>query len=72
MEAEQKAKLYDSLPVITFIISYFILHLFDWMEATQLLIAAIVGSLTMFAMISECKDENKNTLSMRSPRSSPP
>ena len=62
MEAQQKAKLYDILPVITFIVSYFILHLFDWMEATQLLIAALIGSLTMFAMISEFKDENKDIL----------
>ena len=62
MEAEQKTKLYDSLPVIMFIVSYFILHLFDWMEATQLFIAAIIGSLTMFAMISECKDENKGKI----------
>lgn len=62
MEAEQKAKLYDSLPIISFIISYFILHLFDWMEATQLLIASIIGGFTMFAMISECKDENKDKI----------
>lgn len=62
MDAEQKAKLYDSLPVITFIISYFIMHLFDWMEATFVLIAVIIGSLTMFVMISECKDENKGKL----------
>ena len=62
MEAEQKAKLYDSLPVITFIISYFLLHLFDWMEATQLFLAVIIGSLTMFAMISECKDEHKDKI----------
>ena len=62
MEAKQKAKLYDSLPIITFIVSYFLLHLFDWMEATQLLIAAIIGSLTMFAMISECKDEYKDKI----------
>jgi len=50
------------LPVIIFIISYFILHLFDWMEATQLLIAATLGSLTMFAMISEWKEENKDKI----------
>ena len=62
MEAEQKAKLYDMLPVITFIVSYFILHLFDLMEATQVLIAAIIGGLTMFAMISECKEENKDKI----------
>ncbi|MEJ2052689.1 MAG: hypothetical protein P8X42_02105 [Calditrichaceae bacterium] len=62
MEAQQKAKFYEMLPVITFIISYFILHLFDWMEATQLLISAIIGGLTMFAMISEFKDEYKDKL----------
>lgn len=62
MEAEQKAKLYDMLPVITFIITYFILHLFDWMEATQILIAVVIGSLTMFAMIAEYKEEKKDTI----------
>ncbi|MBN1407400.1 MAG: hypothetical protein JW956_06415 [Calditrichaceae bacterium] len=62
METEQKTKLYDMLPVITFISSYFLLHLFDWMEATQVFIAALVGSLTMFMMISECKEENKDKI----------
>ncbi len=62
MEAEQKDKLYHMLPVITFIVSYFILHLFDWMEATQILVAAIVGGLTMFAMIGEWKEENKDKI----------
>ena len=62
MEAEQKAKLYDMLPIFMFIGSLFILHLFDWMEATQVLVASIIGGLTMFLMIGECKDENKDKI----------
>ena len=62
MEAEQKTKLYDMLPIITFLISLFILHLFDWMEATQLLVASIIGGLTMFVMIGECKEEFKEKI----------
>lgn len=62
MEAEQKTKFYDMLPIITFICALFILHLFDWMEATQLLVASIVGAATMFIMISECKEEYKDKI----------
>ena len=60
MEPNQRKKLYDMLPVITFIITYFLLHLFDWMEATQFLIAILVSNLTYFAMVSEYKDEVKD------------
>ena len=62
MEAEQKTKLYDMLPIFTFIGSLFILHLFDWMEATQVLVASIIGGLTVFLMIGECKDEYKDKI----------
>jgi len=62
METEQKIKLYDMLPIFTFVGSLFILHLFDWMEATQLLVASIIGGLTMFVMIGECKDEYKDKI----------
>ena len=62
MESEQKAKLYDMLPIFTFIGSLFILHLFDWMEATQVLVASIIGGLTIFLMIGECKDEYKEKI----------
>ena len=60
MEPNQRKKLYDMLPVITFIITYFLLHLFDWMEATQFLIAILVSNLTYFALVSEYKDEVKD------------
>jgi len=60
MEPNQRKKLYDMLPVITFIITYFFLHLFDWMEATQFLIAILVSNLTYFAMVSEYKEEVKD------------
>jgi hypothetical protein len=50
------------LPIITFIGSLFIFHLFDWMEATQVLVASIIGGLTIFLMIGECKDEYKDKI----------
>lgn len=60
MEPDRNKKLYDMLPVITFVISYFLLHLFDWMEATQFLIAILISNLTYFAMVSEFKEEVQN------------
>lgn len=60
MEQNQRTKLYNMLPLVTFIISYFVFHLFDWMEATQLLWAALISILTYGAMVSEFKEEVKN------------
>lgn len=60
MEQNQRTKLYNMLPLVTFVVSYFIFHLFDWMEATQLLWAALVSILTYGAMVSEFKEEVKN------------
>ena len=50
------------LPVWTFIITYFVLHLFDWMEATQFVIAVFISLLTLFVMIADFKEENKDKL----------
>jgi Kef-type K+ transport system membrane component KefB len=60
MEPNQKKKLYDMLPVITFIVSYFIFQLFDWMDATQFLFAMLVSILTYAALVSDFKEEDKD------------
>jgi Kef-type K+ transport system membrane component KefB len=60
MEPNQKKKLYDMLPVITFIASYFIFQLFDWMDATQFLFAMLVSILTYAALVSDFKEEVKD------------
>jgi hypothetical protein len=48
------------LPVITFIVSYFIFQLFDWMDATQFLFAMLVSILTYTALVSDFKEEDKD------------
>ncbi len=56
---EQKKNMLDWLPIWTFVISYFLFHLFDWMEATQFLLASIVSTATYMLMIYDLKTEHK-------------
>lgn len=53
--------LMEILPVLTFIGSYFLFHLFDWMEATQFILATMVSLGTYFVMVSDFKVKNKDT-----------
>lgn len=61
MEKEQKKKLMDNLPLLVFIIIYFLLHLLtDWMEVTQFIIATFLSVLTFGLMVHDYKDEHKD------------
>ena len=52
------------LPVLTFIGSYFLFHLFDWMEATQFILAVLVSLLTYFMMVADFKAEYKEKMDL--------
>ncbi len=56
---EEKKSILEWLPILTFISSYFLFHLFDWMEATQFLLASIVATGTYMLMVYDLKTEHK-------------
>ena len=60
MDKQQNNKLMDMLPVLTFIISFFIFELFDWMAATKFILAVLISVVTFFIMVSDFKEEYKN------------
>ncbi|GEM_PF-1831276 len=60
MYSDQKEKIMDSLPILAFVVSYFFFHVFHWMEATQVIWAALVGLLTYLALATDFKMDHKN------------
>jgi hypothetical protein len=56
---EHKKDIGNWLPILTFIISYFLFHLVDWVEATQFLLASIVATATYMLMVYDLKSEHK-------------
>ncbi len=56
---EEKKSLMEYSPVLAFIASYFLFHLFDWMETTQFFWASIVGTLTYGLLVADLKMEHK-------------
>ncbi|MHB2150269.1 hypothetical protein ACX8XP_14515 [Calditrichota bacterium LG25] len=56
---EEKKSILEYVPVLAFIASYFLLHLFDWMETTQFLLASIIGTLTYGLLVADLKMEHK-------------
>lgn len=56
---EEKKNILEYAPVLTFIASYFLFHLFDWMETTQFFWASIIGTLTYGLMVADLKMEYK-------------
>ena len=59
MENTQKNKLIEMAPTMAFVAGYFVFHLFDWMEVTQIIWAVWV-SLAMFLFLAaDLKMEHK-------------
>ncbi len=56
---EEKKNILEWMPILTFIGSYFLFHLFDWIEATQFFWAAIVATITYGLMVADLKMEHK-------------
>lgn len=56
---EEKKNILEYAPVLTFIASYFLFHLFNWMETTQFFWASIIGTLTYGLMVADLKMEYK-------------
>jgi uncharacterized membrane protein len=51
----QSMKLDDLLPILTLFISFFIFHQFHWSEATNFILAALVGLVTFGIMAGSFK-----------------
>ncbi|MBD3225840.1 MAG: hypothetical protein GF313_14020 [Caldithrix sp.] len=62
MEERQKKQLGDHLPLLVFIILYFIFQSFDWMEATKFIGAAFFGIITFFGMAAKFREEHKEEI----------
>ncbi len=59
MDKKQKKKLFEMMPVLVFIGSYFILHLFDWSEATMTILAVFCSMISLLFIVTDFKVENK-------------
>jgi hypothetical protein len=53
----QKKKLFEFLPILGFLIVYFLVQSFSWMEATKIIIAVIVSFSTFMIMVSLFKED---------------
>ena len=60
MDKKQENKVFQMLPVLVFIGSYFIFHLFDWTEATQTILAVFVCLFSFFFLAADLKIEHKD------------
>lgn len=60
MDKKQENKLFQMLPVLVFIGSYFIFHLFDWSETTQTILAVFLCLLSFFFLAADLKIEHKD------------
>jgi len=54
---EQNNKLYEFLPVITFLIMFFFMQIFDVMEATKITLGVLVSFVTFLVMANIIKDD---------------
>jgi len=59
MDKKQKKKLFEMMPVLVFIGSYFILHLFNWSEATMTILAVFCSMISLLFIVTDFKVENK-------------
>lgn len=55
----QKQKLYEFLPILTFIGIYFLIQAFDWMEATKIIIGVSISFITYIVMTSLLKEDKE-------------
>ncbi|MGD9898898.1 MAG: hypothetical protein AB7T22_07185 [Calditrichaceae bacterium] len=58
-ELENKQSLYEFIPILTFVISFFIFEIFDWMVATKFILAVILSLAAFIIMMLELKQEKK-------------
>jgi len=59
MDKKQKKKLFELMPVLVFIGSYFLLHLLDWSEATITILAVFCSLISLLFLVTDFKVENK-------------
>ena len=59
MDNSQTIKLYKMAPILAFIASYFLFPLFDWMEATQIILATWISLFTFMFLAADIKMEHK-------------
>ena len=56
-ENNKKVSVADYTPILTFVISFFIFHLFDWQDATHFTLAVFVSLVTYMIELHFVKDE---------------
>jgi len=61
MEARQKEKLYEMLPLFVFAAAYFVAQLFDWMDTAHFLFAVVISFITFASMASLFKTDYQAT-----------
>lgn len=60
MEDLQKEKLFRMTPLLAFLAGYFMLHYFDWKEATQIIWASWIGLASFLFLAADVKMELKD------------
>ncbi|MGD9488249.1 MAG: hypothetical protein AB7W47_09525 [Calditrichaceae bacterium] len=58
-EQENKQSLYEFIPILTFVISFFIFEIFDWMVATKFILAVMLSLVAFIIMMLELKQEKR-------------
>jgi len=60
MDSEnQKQKFIEFLPIFSYLVVYFLLQSFDWMEATKIILGIVASLLTFFVMSSLTKEDHE-------------
>lgn len=59
MESNQEHKIMKMAPVMAFVAGYFFFHIFDWIEATQIIWATWVALATYMFLAADLKIEHK-------------
>ncbi len=57
MNENKKTSVADYTPVLAFVISFFIFHLFDWQDATHFTLAVFVSLITYMIELHFLKDD---------------
>ena len=58
-EESNKATVAEYSPILTFVISFFIFHLFDWQDATHFTLAVFVSLATYMVELHFLKEDHK-------------
>jgi hypothetical protein len=56
---KQNNKLYEFLPIISFLVIYFFMQIFEVMEATKISLSVSVSFITFLVMVNIIKDEKE-------------